>query len=497
LKLKYIDKNLFAIGTKVTIYNNTEIQFKELYTVRGFQSSSDPIIHFGIKKNKTIDSIKITWPNRKTQVLLQTKANQTLEIAYEESMVHLPYRTNTENDLLFKKIKDNMGINFKHEENQFTDFDLQKLIPYKISDRGPATAIGDLNQDGKDDIYFGGSSRKAPQIFYQTDSTFVKKDSSFLYSEIIYEDIKAVITDFNKDGKQELLVVTGGGQFRGKSKAVQDRIYRQDKNDWVRKEFPEYFSNGSALALGDYDADTYTDIFIGNGSTPNDFGSINPSYLLKNNQGVFNSEKVAALEKLGIVTDAIFTDFDSDGLKDLIVVGEWMMPTFLKNINGDFKDVTKSVTDEKLNGLWQSIAPFDIDGDGDLDYLLGNWGLNSKFKASRDYPLRMYYGDFDDNSQTETIVAVEKNKKYYTLASLDQLAGQLISITKKKFPTYKSFSGKSIYEIYDEKILKQGTLFQVHELASGYLKNENGTFTFYPFSNELQVAPLLTLLSAD
>lgn len=497
LKLKYIDKNLFAIGTKVTIYNNKEIQFKELYTVRGFQSSSEPMIHFGLEKNKTIDSIRITWPNQKILILRETNVNQTLNIAYEESTVHVPNRTNDKNVPLFKKVKANMGINFKHEENQFTDFDLQKLIPYKISDRGPATAIGDLNQDGKDDIYFGGSSRKAPQIFYQTDSTFVKKDSSFLYSEVIYEDVKSAVFDFNKDGKKELLVVTGGGQFRGKSKAVQDRIYSQDKKDWARKEFPEYFSNGSALALGDYDSDTFTDVFIGNGSTPNDFGSINPSYLLKNNQGVFNIQKIAALEKLGIVTDAIFTDFDSDGLQDLIVVGEWMMPTFLKNMDGDFKDVTKSVSDEKLNGLWQSIAPFDIDGDGDLDYLLGNWGLNSKFKATREYPLRMYYGDFDDNSQTETIVAVEKNKKYYPLASLDELAGQLISLTKKKFPTYKSFAGKSIYEIYDEKILKKGTIFQVHELASGYLKNENGNFTFYHFSNELQVAPLHTFLCAD
>lgn len=497
IKLLYKTKNTFAIGAKVNLYIGNTLQTKELYTVRGFQSSSEPLLHFGLEKINKIDSIQITWPNQKVQIVKNIDANQTLNINYDENKVN-SHRTNLMHSTpLFTKVKDNLGIDFKHEENSFIDFDLQKLIPYKVTDRGPAVSVGDLNQDGKDDIYFGGSSRVKSQIFYQTDSTFIKKDSSLFDSEIIYEDIRASITDFDKDGKQDLLIITGGGQFKGKTNALSDRLYSPKDNDWEKKEFPSNFSNSSALAIGDYNNDSYPDIFIGNGSTSIDFGSINPSYIFKNNKGKFEIQKVPDLEEAGIVTDAIFTDFNSDGLLDLIIVGEWMSPKFLKNENGNFKDVTNTLLQQKLNGLWQSIAPFDIDGDGDLDYLLGNWGLNTKFNATPKYPLIMYYGDFDGNGQTETVLAIEKDKEYYPVADLDALSSQLVSLTKKKFPVYKDFAGKTLTEVIDKKILDKGTAFEVHELSSGYLKNENGKFTFQPFNTSLQVSPINAFLVHD
>lgn len=497
VNLKYKGKNPFAVGAKVALFANEKVQYKELYTVRGFQSSSEPVVHFGLKKNNKIDSLKVTWPNGKIQTVKDILVNQKLQINYDEKSIVPASTINSNKKLLFTKVTDSLGLDFEHEENPFIDFDLQKLIPYRISDRGPATAIGDLNQDGKDDIYFGGSSRAAPQLFFQTDSTFVKKDSSFLYSEKIYEDIKSVINDFDNDGKNDLFVLTGGGQFKGKSKALLDRLYGQKESDWSKNDFPEYFSNSSAVAIGDYNNDGFSDIFIGSGSSATNFGQVNPSFLLKNNKGKFEVQKVPDLENIGIVTDAIFSDFDDDGQIDLIVVGEWMSPKFLKNTNGSFKDITTSLINQKLNGLWQSIAPFDIDNDGDLDYLLGNWGLNSKFRASDDYPLLMYYGDFDDNAQTETIIAIEKGQKYYTLVGLDELSSQLISLTKKKFNTYRDFAGKSIDEVFAKKTLTKATIFKVNELASGYLKNENGAFRFHRFNNRLQVAPLTTFLTLD
>ncbi|MCG2462747.1 VCBS repeat-containing protein [Flavobacteriaceae bacterium F89] len=496
VSLKYKDRNPFGIGAKVALYAGNKVQFKELYTVRGFQSSSEPILHFGLGTQRVIDSLFITWPNGKVQGLKNIKTDQKLKIAYDETkcVVGKPLAASTE---IFSRVEGNLGLDYRHEENPFIDFDFQKLIPYRVSDRGPATAVGDLDKDGKEDVFFGASSRNLPQIYLQKDSSFVKMDSAFQKSEGIYEDVRSAISDFDEDGNSDLFVVTGGSQFKGHTPAIRDRMYKMEGNKMIKEDFPEYFTNGAALALADYDNDGDTDIFVGNSSNPLDFGHTAPSYILKNDGGKFQIQKMKALESLGIATDAIFTDFDNDGQLDLIVVGEWMQPKFLKNEGGGFKDVTKIYLSEKLNGLWQSIAPFDIDGDGDLDYLLGNWGTNTKFKATEEFPMLMYYGDFDHNSATETIVAIEENGKYYPVASLDELSSQLVSLVKKKFPTYKEFAGKDLYEIFDKDLLEKGTLYTANTLKSGYLKNENGKFIFYPFSNYLQLAPINKFLVAD
>ncbi|MGB5554333.1 MAG: VCBS repeat-containing protein, partial [Flavobacteriaceae bacterium] len=496
VELTYKDANPFGIGTKVTLFSNGVKQYKELYTVRGFQSSSEPIIVFGLGNTTSIDSVHIQWPNKKIQRILALEPDQTIQVVYEE-LASQEQKSPLPQKALFNKIEDNLGIDFIHKENSYNDFDFQKLIPYQVSARGPAAAVGDLNNDQKDDIYFGGSSRQAPRIYLQKDSTFIMKDSSLLYSESIYEDISAVIEDFDEDRLNDLFVVSGGGEFKGNTKAIIDRLYGQKGSDFVKKEFPELFTNGAAVALADFDKNGHTDIFVANGSSPMDFGKIQPSSLFLNNGSTFELKKSDVFKNLGIATDAIATDFNSDGFTDIIVVGEWMSPKFLKNYSGDFIDVSTEYLHQNLRGLWQAIASFDIDGDGDLDYLLGNWGTNSKFVANEKYPMRMYYGDFDQNKTTETIVAIQKESHYYPIADLDALSKQLVSLTKKKFTKYADFAGKTIFEVFDEDLLKTGTLFEVDNLSSGYLKNEDGKFTFYHFKNELQVAPITSFLVFD
>jgi hypothetical protein len=198
-----------------------------------------------------------------------------------------------------------------------------------------------------------------------------------------------------------------------------------------------------------------------------------------------------------MVTDAVVTDFNKDGILDLIVVGEWMKPKFFANTKGNFKDVTESLLPGNQNGLWQSICTFDIDHDGDQDYLVGNWGMNSKFKASQNFPMKMYYDDFDTNDTFETIVAIEKDGKYHTTLGLDELAEEFSGMLKKKFNTYKSFAGKTLEEVFDPKMLEKAELYEVHNLKSGYLRNDKGKFTFVPFSNKMQVSPITSFAKAD
>lgn len=494
IKPTYRDGNKFGVGTKVSIYTNGDLQYKELYPSRGFQSSSEPLIHFGLGKSAKIDSLHIQWPDGTNQFQKEIAPNQTLAINYAGKTLPLD---DFNLEPLFKKVEGNLGINYIHEENGYIDFDFQKLIPYMISDKGPATAIGDMDGDGKKDIFFGSSHRSSSSIFLQKDTIFLKAENAFMDSEKIYEDVDAIIEDFNKDGAQELFVVSGGGQFSGSPTVLQDRLYEWDSTRVISKKFVESFGNGSVVTTGDYNNDGLMDIFVGCQSEPRSYGKITPSFLFKNDGVGFEKISSEILSNLGMVTDATFSDFDMDGLLDLVVVGEWMPPTFLKNSGSGFINVTKDVSEAGLNGLWQSLVSYDIDDDGDQDYLLGNWGENSKFSASIDYPMKMHYADFDQNGLTETIVSIEKNGSYYPIADLDALSSQMVSLGKKKFPSYGEFAGKSLEEIFDKNILNKAKRFTVATLSSGFLRNDNGKFKFVRFPSELQIAPIMAFLEAD
>ncbi len=494
IRFKLQGKNPFGIGTKVYAYHNGNLQYKELYTVRGFQASSEPIIHFGFGAVTTIDSLKIVWPDRTYQTLKNIPLNQTLTLSPENVHSYTNEKTKLNTKTLFTRVTNNLGIDFIHVEDPYTDFNRQKLIPYQLSDRGPATALGDVNNDGKVDLFFGGSKHLPSKVYVQQDSSFVEVRIPEIANDSINEEVAAVLADFSKNGKNDLITGTGGADFYGQMKPLLDNYYIQKDSTFEKSDFPEYFENASVIAPYDFDGDGYLDVFVGNQVVSGDFGKIPKSYLLKNEGGRFTILENKELENVGMVTDAIWDDFTGDGVKDLIVVGEWMSPTFFKNENG--KLIKTDLVKTPLNGLWQRLIAFDIDGDGDTDYLLGNWGMNTKFKASEKYPLKQYYSDFDENGSTETIVATEKNGDYYPLENLDGLAAQIVSL-KKKFTTYTAFAGKSVSQIFDKAQLDKATILTVNELRSGYLKNEGGKFTFVPFKNELQVSPITAFVKHD
>lgn len=510
IRFNYADGNRFGIGTKVFSYANNRLQYQELHPVRGFQASSEPIIHFGYGKSAKVDSLKVVWPDGRYQILKDVATNETLTITPKDTKIFDYSTLLPEPFPLFEKVKGNLGIDYKHEEDNYTDFNRQKLIPYQLSDRGPATALGDLNGDGKTDIFFGGSKFKPSKIYIQNDSRngatnhfandslndamFTERFFPTIINDSIKEDVAATIEDFNGDGKNDLMVGSGGGDFYNKMPPLLDSYFIQNKGAFIKGKLPDSFENASVLATNDFDGDGDIDVFVGNQAVTGDFGKLPESFLLRNDKGSFTILENKALENLGMVTDALWNDFDGDGSDDLIVIGEWMSPVFFKNQNGSL--TRTELVGNNLSGLWQRIAPFDIDGDGDTDYLLGNWGTNSKFKASEESPLKMYYGDFDGNGQTETITAIQKEGKYYPLENLDGLASQLVTL-KKKFNTYASFAGKPISEIFDEKTLAKMKVFEVKELRSGFLRNDKGSFSFVPFQNELQVSPLMAFVKHD
>ena len=493
IRLKYQGQNPFGIGARVYSFHRGIMQMKEMYSVRGFQASSEPIIHFGYGDVDRVDSLKVVWPNGTTQKLLNAKTGQSLTISVSnpDTMPAMPAVSAT----LFEPVDEKMlGLSYEHKEDAYTDFDRLKLLPYQQSDRGPATAVGDLNNDGKADLYFGGSKHIPGQIFLQNEKGFVKTNIPELLNDSVREDVDAVIADFNGDKKQDIYIGSGGADFYGKSKPLLDSYYLAGKTGFESRQVDEYFENASCIKAFDFDNDGDLDLFVGNESVSDNFGKIPRSCLLVNDSGKFEPTQQEVFANLGMVTDAAWTDFNGDGKVDLVVVGEWMQPTFLRNTGSGFEreDLAKG----SLSGLWQSILPFDIDEDGDVDYLLGNWGLNSKFKASDRFPMKMFYGDFDKNGKSETVVAIEKKGNYYPLDGFDMIASQIPGL-KKKYTTYQSFAGKQIHEIFSRDELDRCTVLEVHELASGWLKNENSKFSFVPFAMDLQISPIMAMAKDD
>lgn len=493
------DKNHFGIGTKVRIpLSEDNVIFREMYPVRGYQSSVAYNLHVGLDTLQSVPQIEVIWPDGKKELLENVAANQTLTLDYADA-VESNSSQDSSGERLFTEITDEIGISYKHEENDFIEFNREALIPKMVSREGPSLAIADVNDDGRDDFYAGGAKNQPGELYLQQQGgAFAKKEIPDFSNDETYEDVDAAFGDFDNDGDQDLFVVSGGNEYYGTSEYMQPRLYVNDGNgNFVRDEdaLEPIYLTGSAVAKTDVDGDGDLDLFVGARTVPWKYGIPPTSYLLINDGGKFHidsSELGEKLSDLGMVTDAEWGDINGDGKPDLVVASEW------SGIKIVYQESGRLHTLPEASGIWNAVALADIDGDGQIDILGGNLGLNSKFKASQDKPMRMYVNDFDENGTEEQIVTyIDDDGTERLFARKDELAEQLDYIDER-FDNYQSFAEASLTEVIDRSLLDNAQTYTINELRSAVFYNRDGQeFEKQTLPIRAQFAPLHDFMIQD
>jgi enediyne biosynthesis protein E4 len=486
--------NTKGIGVKAYLFTGNKLQYQQLMLTRGFQSSSEPRLHFGLDSSAILDSMLIVWPDQKFQLLKDVAANKQLIINKKEaySFFKKDYYFKPSKEL-FEDISNRINLNWTHRENEFVDFNIQYLIPHAQSTRGPKIAVGDVNGDGLDDFYACGAKGQPGSLMIQRqDGTFMSSDTALFNRFAICEDVDAEFFDANGDGFLDLWVVSGGNEMPVNEIASADRLFINDGKghfSFASGSIPHLFENKSCVATADIDKDGDNDVFVGFLSDPLKFGIPQNSYLYLNdgkaNFSIASKETINLL-KIGMVTSASFADVNNDQWPDLIAAGEWMPVKVYINNKGKFSagDILQST------GLWQTIYATDVNGDGFMDILAGNWGHNSKLYAGKSPPLKLYVNDFDHNGSIEQIMCYTVGGSEYTFLAKDELERSL-PVLKKAYLNYKDVAGKTVqYMFYD--LFKNYTELKAEVLGSScFINDGKGNFVRKDLPEELQLAPVM------
>jgi len=495
--------NTSGIGAKVLCYTGPTVQMQENMPVRGYQSSVEPRLTFGLGNAKQVDSLLVIWPDGHFQKLTRIPANQLIFAEQKNATQQFNFDVFKHNSKLFAGAADEMQIPFVHRENYLVEFDREALMPFMVSAEGPAVAVGDVNDDGLDDIYLGGARRQQGTLFSQTAAgTFQAIRQNLFMADSIFEDVAAHFFDADRDGDLDLLVVSGGNEYTGKSKYRSPRLYLNNGKGIFDTygNLPELYHTGSCAAIADFDKDGDLDIFLGTRAIPWKYGVPADSYLLVNDgKGNFidkTSEIAPSLTGIGMVCDARWADVDTDGDDDLIVAVEWQAIRIFSNDNGQLKmRATKGLDD--LTGLWRTVSVTDMDGDGDPDILAGNMGLNSKLKATKNEPLSLYVNDFDSNETIEQIVTCYVNGTEYPFYTRDEMTKQMPSL-KKKYLSYQKFANATFREMFPQEVIQSATNYRVNTLESIYAENlGNGSFRVKPLPRPAQFSVISSFLPFD
>ncbi|MFT4801799.1 MAG: hypothetical protein ACI93N_001574 [Flavobacteriaceae bacterium] len=501
LKLKGSSKNPQAIGAKVFLLNNENTQFQQLYLTRGYKSSVTPNLNFGLGSKTNPSKIVVEWPDGKTSKLKDVEPNQIITIDYSNS-TNEAFETKKYATLKNNIHPSTLGIDYQQQENNFNDYSLQLLIPQKQSTKGTGIAKADVNGDGLEDFFVGNASEALAALYIQkNDGTFTSTNNRLWKKEAKYEDSNALFFDADNDGDQDLYVVSAGYNLDKNSSLLQDRLYLNNgKGNFTiaKNALPNMLTSSKSVISGDYDGDGDLDLFVGGNVIPAKYPLPPHSYLLKNENGKFteDTESNSSLSEIGMISEAIFTDYDKDQDLDLIIVGEWMAPTIFTNNKGVFEKETIAELDN-TEGWWFSIIAEDFDGDGDQDYVLGNLGKNNKFHPSKEKPLFIYAKDFDDNGSLDVVMSKDNHGKLVPIRG-KECSSQQNPFLLDKIQTYKEFAHFDMNEIYGEENLNDAYQLAAHTFESIYLENlGNGNFKSSTLPNEAQMGPTLSILSED
>lgn len=508
LSVKFIGNglNIRGIGSRVALYHNGQKQVAEQFPERGFLSSTTDVLHFGTGTDTVIDSLVVRWPDLSEQTIVNIKTDQLITLDIDNSSKK--DRT-TDNDLQKNRLFSPFhieGLDFRHIEDNYVDFYREKLIPHSLSSEGPPVAVADVNGDGLEDIFAGGAKWQKSVLLIQNKNGTFSTSSDPVFQKINYaDDIDAVFFDADNDGDKDLYIVRGGNEMAPGDPLLKDLLLFNNGKGIFEKQtkdvIPVISHNGSCVKPCDFDNDGDTDLFVGSRSVPGFYGLSPFQYILENDgYGHYRDvtdEIISNLRTIGMVTDACWADYDSDGDADLFVTGEWMKIFLFENVNGILSEKTSSSGFDDTEGWWNCIHAADIDNDGDVDLVAGNLGLNSILKATTEEPVEMYLNDFDNNGLVDQIICSYLNGKSYPVAPYDEIASQIKGFTNK-FENYSDFAGKSVEDLFgteaiNQSLKKRAVLFE----SSVFLNNNDGTFKRTKLPVEVQFSQVRDVLTGD
>ena len=507
IRLQGSGANTKAYGAKLQLITTDGVQqYQELYPVRGYQGTNTQELLFGFAATQGIQQLTITWPGGKQTLLQALPPDQVIVVKQEEATMPAPATTIP--SFRFSDITAKAGLFFTHRENDFIDFKDEVLLPYQLSRQGPALATADVNGDGLQDVYLGGAIGQSGMLMLQTnDNKWLAARQQPWVEDSASEEVNAVFFDADGDGDMDLYTVSGGNEYGDQSPEYADHLYSNDgKGNFTRltDALPPMLGSKQAIAVGDFDNDGDPDLFIGGKSIPGSFPLPANSYLLRNDSKkgkmVFTDvteEMAPLLRRPGMVNAAVWADINNDHYPELLIAGDWMPLTLFQNNKGKLQDISVNAGLANTGGMWSAITAADADGDGDMDFILGNCGLNNQFTASKQAPMTLYAADFDDNGTIDPITCYYIKGKSYPMASRDELLDQVVPL-RKKFVKYIDYADASINDIFPKEKIAKAQVLHCEELASGILYNQgNGRFVFSAWPLAAQFSKINGIITGD